>query len=773
MAERYRDLQRPSLVETGIVQRNAGDGADRLAQAFSTFENATGEIAGKMRAAQGEQEGATAGAAGAPKFRSGIRAQTLYGQAYNNAALRSYAVRVEGDADETAARLENEAGSDPEHFRAGFGAARDALLKEADPQARALIAEAYNRRLSAGLVRIVDKRALEVKNENRVVTKQGAQNAVERYARLRAEGDVAGAEQEKVKLEMLLAGAAKDGTYTPAEVQLLRREAHVGMLAKEEAAAFSQELQRPGSDPLAYIERLKQDFAGSETLSSEEENQVIDGLYAEWRQFHIINATQRAADVDTHAASVMDAYSHGQEAGTSALAALTGVPESLKDDVRGKVLEALNQRRAVAREENVDTLVAIARAEGAGTIDDKTYVDVERMYDAGAYTPEQYANQLGALDAARKRKAGDVSMVAEVQKALATGTPLDPSDPDIKKALASVFDVETKGLEEGSPEWRTTALAFAARTRTLPKQAISWAEKMRRSPDPAQVIPASQFLSSLHETAPQALEGVDERTRAFASLVTDTAGAGTDPKEAVDLARKIVYETPKEVAEQLQAQYRADKLDATSASTLDSYINDEFDSVLSAQPTAPLEMQAAFNAQTKRYFTLTRGDINKARDLAWRDIKRNYGVSEVNGTRQMMLLPPENFGVTKEMVRADLAEFVAANPPPDGSTAEDLVVVPDSLTQRAAVDFTTGLTAPPSYKVFTRSGAPLYDSKGNVQRYYLPDSKDLAEHLKKVRAEAEMKEQQNIDRVRVYRESRRDLDERRLTDPSVAIREEY
>lgn len=772
MAERYRDLQRSSLVETGIVQRNAGDGADRLSQAFSTFENASGEIAGEMRTAQGVQEGIAAGQSGSPAMRSGLRAMTAYGQAYNNAALRSYSVRVEGDADETAARLENEAGSDPEHFRAGFGAARDALLKEADPAAKGLIAEAYNRRLSAGVVRIIDKRALEVKNENRVVTKQGAQDAVERYARLRASGDEQGAEEERVKLELLLSSAAKDGTYTPAEVQILRREAHVGMLAKEESAAFSQELQR-GGDALAYIERLKKDFAGSETLSSEEENQVVDSLYAEWRQFHIMNATQRAASVDAHASSVMDAYKNGQEAGTSALTALTGVPEGLKDDVRGKVLEALNLRRGAAREENVDTLVAIARAEGAGTIDDKTYVDVERMYDAGAYTPEQYANQLGALDAARKRKAGDVSMVAEVQKALASGIPLDPTDPDIKKALASVFEVETKGLEEGTPEWRATALAFAARTRTLPKQAIAWAEKMRRSPDPVQVIPAAQFLSSLHETAPQALEGVDERTRAFASLVTDTAGAGTDPKEAVDLAKKIVYETPKEVVEQLQTQYRADKYDATSDSTLNSYINDEFDSALAVQPEAPLEMRAAFNAQTKRYFTITRGDISKARALAWQDLKRNYGVSEVNGVRQMMMLPPENFGVTKEMVRADLDAFVTANPPPDGSTAEDLMIVPDSTTQRAAVDFTTGIVAPPSYKVFTRSGAPLYDRNGDVQRYYLPDSKDLAEHFKKTRAEAELKEQQNIDRVRVYRESRRDLDERRLTDPSVAMREEY
>lgn len=794
MAQRYRDLQRPSILDTGIVQPNAGDVAARLADTFKTFESMAWERQGLLRAQQGEEEGAIAGeemraaanwaqrdrelqeglakkgvtegrmnlsraSSSVPTLRTGLRATTAYGRAYNNAAIRSYAIQAEADADETAARLEAEAGSDPERFRTVFGKVRDDILQNAEPGMRAALSEIYGRRLGAGVVRATEKRALEVKNEHRVIAKQGLQQMVDRAGRLRAEGDDAGADEEMLKMEALLGSVQNDGTYTPAEVQAMRREAQVGVLAQEEAGSFVRELQNPEGDPLAYIERLRAEYATTEALSADEENRVIDGLFAEWRQYASLQASRHSQEVDGHVATVLDAYSRGQTAGTAALSSLTGVPESLKDSVRGKVLEALNERRALAREENVATLVSIARAEAKNSVDGQTYANVERMYDAGAYTPEQYANQLAALDSSRLRKAGDVAVMKEVHDSLASGVPLDPSNPEIRKALAAAFDVQTQGLEEGSPEWRTTAMAFASRTRMLPTQAISWAEKMRRSPNPAQVIPAAQFLSLLHETAPQALEGVDERSLAFSSLVADSASAGTDPKEAVDLARKIVYETPKEVTEQLKARYRVDKYDDTSNAALDTYLNRDFDpGIRTAQPRAPLELQATFNAQTRRYFDITRGDISKARDLAWRDLKRVSGVTEVNGVREYMLMPPENFGVSAEAVRKDLASRDLP-----GVDTSKLLLVPDSATQQQAVNMMNGASTPPSYKIYTDKGEPLYVN-GKPQRYYLPDSGKLVEQFNNAKKQAELKEQENLDRLRRHRDAERmDKERRQLT----------
>lgn len=799
-AQRYRDLARPSVVDTGISQGNAGSTADALARTFSNFQSDLNQAGGQLRSQQGEVEGEAAGASehfgehdtttdangkvthgglkvdpatGKPYkgFRNSLSAVTAYGQAYNNSATRSYAVKLDADTDEADARIREQSGSDPDKYKALMSASMQGLLKEADPRAVGIIRESYTRRIGNGVAALTAQRAKEVRDANRVATSEGATQAVERIGRLRSEGDHAGAEIEKAKLDGLFQASEADGTFTPAELAKLKRQADIGMLAQEEQSTFAAELQKPDGDPRAFIERLKKDYASSEVLHQDEEDHVIDTLFSDWRQHNAMETARTAQAVGEHTDLVMGVFERrGQEAGASMLAGLPGVPEGLKDAVRNKVLQALNDRRSVAREAHVDELVQIARSEAQGTVSDDDYVTTERLYDKGALSPEEYASKLAGLDSSRIKKSGDVAVAAAVQRSLETGVPLDPSDKKVKEALASAFAVQTAGLEEGSPEWRATTLAFAARTRMLPNQAISWAEKMRRSPDPTQVVPAAQLLASLHELAPQALEGIDEKSRAFSSLVNDAAGSGADPEKAVEMARRTVYETDKNVAETLKAQYKAGKFADSSNSALDSYIDSDFDTEVFGQPVAPMELQAAFRAQTERYYDITRGDISKARELAWKDLKSISGVSEVNGHKQVMIAPPEDFGVSPEQVRTDISELIKAVPQPDGSTADDVVIVPDSTTQRSVFDIASGKLARPSYVAYGKSGFPLVDANGKPQRYNLPDSSAIAETFAKKRAEAEARESADMQRVRSYRDARRkDIDARRNGEHGTAL----
>jgi hypothetical protein len=760
-AQRYRELKAPSVIDTGISQSNAGSEADALARAFGQFEATTGQFGAELRGMQGEQEGDATGATGEPGFRTGPSASTAYGQAYNNAATRSYAIQLDADADESEARIRAQAGTDPEKYKALMNARVEGLMKEADPRATGLIQETYARRIGAGTAALVQAQALEVKNESRVTTKNGATQSVERIGRLRAEGDHDGAEIEKQKLDAMLQSAEADGTFTPAEMKMLRRDADVGLIAQEEKGLFAAELQKPDGDPNTYLENLRKDFAESEVLSSEEEDQIIDGLFSEWRQHNALAAARNGEQVAQHAADVLAVFERqGQAAGASALSRLSGVPDAQKSAVRGKVLEGINERRSVAREANVDDLVAVARAEAQGTVDDSTYAKVEELYQKGALGPDQYASQVAGLDTASIKAAGDTAVNAEVQRSLETGTPLgNVNDKAVKKALASAFTVQTRGMEEGSPEWKATALAFAARTRTLPEQATTWIEKMRRSPDPTQVVPAAQMIASLHETAPQALEGIDEKSRAFASIVNDTAGAGADPIAAVEMARKQVYETDKSVQELLNDRYRKDKVDDSSAGALGKFVDKDFDTVFSSQPDIPLDMQAAFRAQTQRYYGITGGDVSKARELAWKDIKSNYGVSEVNGTKMMMLAPPEDFGVTREQVQTEVGGLLQQLNRAD-LKPEDIILVPDGTTQKQVIDM-AGTKLPPSYAVKDKFGQSLYYPDGSRVRYNLPGADALTAVWEKKRAEAEAAQSKHIDRARMFRDAKRKDDERR------------
>lgn len=761
-ATSYRDLQRPTLLETGISQGNAGLAATRLADTFKEFENIGLQVGGQMRADQGQREGAAAGSD--PQFRKGFLATTAYGQAYNNAALRSYLIQQEADADETAARLEMDAGTDPEKFKATFGAVKEKVMLEADPLARPFLEEAYTRRLTSGSIRLMEAQNTEIRNEQRMTTKMGIVNSVERIGRLRNTDPVM-ADEEKQKLMLMLEGAQNDGTYSPAEITAMRREAETGLIAQEISGQFAKVFDE-GGDPGAFIEKLKKSNAESEALTTDEENQVVDKLFAEWRERNAVTAARKSAAVDAAAESVLGVYtSAGQDSGTSALSRLSGVPDELKSDVRDKVLTGLNQRRLLAREQNVDTLTSIARAEATGTASEGTYVDVDRMYEAGAYTPEQYANQLAQLDASRIRRAGDVSVAADVENSLLTGMPLDPTNPAIKKAVDSAFSVRTAGLEEGSPEWQATALAFGTRTRMLPPRVISWAERNRRSPNPEVALPAAQFISSVQATAPEAIDGIDERSRAFSAIVTESIGTGGDPEKSLEMARRIVYDTDKEVLDRLDTQYRETR--KTSNGALDNFIDKDFDFEVFGQPTAGLDMQAAFDSQTSKYFKLVNGDVDQARELAWRDLKSVYGVSEVNGVKQMMMQPPEKFGVTREQVQTELTGMLASSPQRDGSTAADLILVADSLTQRAAVDLTNGLQIQPSYKVLTKTGDLLTDARGRPVRYFLPSTEELSKNIETKRAEAEAKAKADLEQMRKYRDLRRETEEIRANDWTI------
>jgi hypothetical protein len=390
-AERYRDLQGRSLLETGVVQPNAGDATARLSQVFKNFESEAWDRTGVLRAQKGQQEGADAGARGQPQLRTGLKATTAYGQAYNNAATRSYLVKAEADAEETAARLEVDSGTDPERFRATFGKVRDEVLKTSEPTLRAALGELYNQRLGAGLQRIEYARAREVRAEQRATTSEGIGRAIDRIGQLRAEaipGGVTGllvpgnidlqnrprvlnpngsvstvlsmsigteqgevliprvsesgkiltpqqaieqyrrtgkhlgifdspqkateyagslhtsqaamldADEEEVKMSLLIDGALADGTLSRTEAESLKLDAHRGILKKTITARFAREFDSPYGDPIGFIEHLREANKTSEALPPEEEAKLQDELMAELRERNALRAARESSLMD-------------------------------------------------------------------------------------------------------------------------------------------------------------------------------------------------------------------------------------------------------------------------------------------------------------------------------------------------------------------------------------------------------------------------------------------------------------------------------------------
>jgi hypothetical protein len=469
----------------------------------------------------------------------------------------------------------------------------------------------------------------------------------------------------------------------------------------------------------------------------------------------------QAAQVNDKVTAIMGAYAKdGQRAGTRALSDLSGLPAELQDEVRSKVNTQINQRRDVAQQQNADTLAGIKRSIATNTADGNTEAAIHRLYNDGAFTPEQYADQLASYDRSKVEGAKEVASSAIVRQALVSGMPLDPQDPVVKKSLIAAFNQDTATMQPGSQDWLNTASIYAARTRVLPAQASSWARKSLLSPDPAVAAPAAQFVASIRATSPDASQEFDEKTRAFSDLTSDMIAAGTKPDKAVEQARRLVYETNENLDRQRQQEYdnKTKGGMSTTTSALNNFIDRDFDtSLFSAQPSATPGLQADFDAQARKYYRLNGGNLDAARDSAWKDLKGVYGVSEVNGTKQMMALPPERFGVKPDAIRKDVADFITANPQPDGLTADDIVIVPDALTQRTASTLLNGNgSAQPSYQLMTKNGDVVTDAKGNRKRYFLPSNEDWVKNIREATAAAEAEAQRQVEETKRKRQIRDD-----------------
>jgi hypothetical protein len=372
MATRYRDLAGLELVDTTPLETGDSEAAAALARSFKAFEGVGLDIVGDVRAEQGAQEGAQRAAdfakveeyrkrvrsgqqltpeekkdfsellakgAGKPiEFRAGLRAQTAYGQAYNNAAMRGYAIKSEGDAEDTAARLEVEAQNDPDKFATLFGAARDEALKQAPKEARATLATIYGRRMNASVARLTQARAVEQNKIARSDLAEGLERGIDRAANLHVADDPASYElavEEEAKLQLAIDGAVNDGTISAAEGLSLHKTTGRQLTAATISARFRKELDSPHGDPVGFIEKLRKENRTNEALDPSEEEALIDKLVSDLREHNALMSAQ----LSESNAMLKARYEQGNRDATAALFSGELTVGKLRDMVQRQQLD--------------------------------------------------------------------------------------------------------------------------------------------------------------------------------------------------------------------------------------------------------------------------------------------------------------------------------------------------------------------------------------------------------------------------------------------------
>jgi hypothetical protein len=521
----------------------------------------------------------------------------------------------------------------------------------------------------------------------------------------------------------------------------------------------------------AAIGIAQKDPTGTLTRLADSNDALFGSLNAQTRE--AVRTHAEGQVVKQQAAGIMKVFAGaGQDAGTRALGALekSDLPVELQDQIRAHVNAGLSQLREQRRQERVQDLTSVETAIATDTASAQTLNAVQSLYRTGALTPSENAHYTAQIESSIVSRNANQAALQSLTDALNGGLPLDPHDPTHKKILSQAFAAEVGATPAGSPQWSNAAVGLASRTRMLPDQAASWARAAARSPDPKYSAASAQFLGAVQASAPDAMSSFDNETKAFAGTVNRLIEAGTDPKLAVETARTNVFDLKPQVVEQREKTYKEGgkkSLAAGNDSALQSFIGRDFSAGwFHSNPQPMAALSADFGSQTAEYFKKT-GDIGLARQLAWSDLKRVYGVSEVNGVKQVMPFPVERFGIKPEEVRKEIEATLVAHPQADGSKPEDIMLVPDALTQRASSDLISGASVQPSYKLVTKSGDLVVDSAGVPLRYTLPGGEELAQRFAAGQAEAHAKSQAVLESARRTRQLLQYFDEAQKDTPSL------
>lgn len=330
----YRQLSGPAQLETFNYDDGSAAAANSLAGAFRQF---TADVS-SVGQAMNEDAGAKAGATGDPQFKEGFTKLTAYSRAYNNAATRSYSIRAENDAEDTAARLEVQAANDPDHFRTTYTAVRDAVVAQAPPEARGLVNDIYNKRLGQGTARLTASQQTEFQKQARVDVSEGIARSTDRISNWLSSDDPvlhAQADDEQVTLSLMIDGAKNDGTITDTEAASAHIQAQRSITEQSVGYRFKNELNNPYGDPVGFIQRLQEENRRSSALPPAEEEKLVTSLFETLRQKNALESFDKRKDGREEALR----YEQGDRTFTAKLLAGTLMQKDLLDGVTSQNLK--------------------------------------------------------------------------------------------------------------------------------------------------------------------------------------------------------------------------------------------------------------------------------------------------------------------------------------------------------------------------------------------------------------------------------------------------
>ncbi|MDS0905944.1 hypothetical protein OSC03_02820 [Morganella morganii] len=226
--------------------------------------------------------------------------------------------------------------------------------------------------------------------------------------------------------------------------------------------------------------------------------------------------------------------------------------------------------------------------------------------------------------------------------------PLDPNNEYIKNAANTTFDREIfPSFSVKNADSLNKTAEFVSSTGIIPDRVGSYFSAASMSKEPSIVVPMAKVYGQVFDSNPAALANMDSKSGGYFKTIYDLTSAGVGENEAVEFAYSQVYEQSEEKKKHIRditnTKDYSVKVDKLAQNAINSMSPSFYFGIPSTEDTGNpmwnylVDYRTAYQAN----FISLGGNEDTAKAVTDMNIKKKWGVTELNGKEELMRYAPE------------------------------------------------------------------------------------------------------------------------------------
>ncbi|MEX9224251.1 hypothetical protein AB7W86_14010 [Providencia rettgeri] len=285
----------------------------------------------------------------------------------------------------------------------------------------------------------------------------------------------------------------------------------------------------------------------------------------------------------------------------------------------------------------------------------------------------------------------------EVAAARRNKFPLDPNNKNVQEAVNAAYEREVfPSFSIANKDSLNNTAKFMSDTGMIPDRVGSYFSAASMSKDPSIVVPMAKMYGQVFDSNPAALASMDSKSGGYFKTIYDLTTAGMKEDEAVSFAYSQVYEQSEEKKKLIRdittTKDYGSKVDKYAQKTINSMSPSWYFGIPSTADTNnPMwgyiaDYRTAYQAN----FINVGGNEEVAKSITDVQIKKKWGVTELNGKEELMRYAPEAvYGINSSnagnwVLSQWQDEKETLKPLVTGGMADgdDFILVSDAITAR-------------------------------------------------------------------------------------------